>query len=217
MIILIGGIKGGGGKTTLAVNLASYLAYFDQVLLVDADDQQTATDFTDIRNKNHPDLPSYTSIKLTGESVLTEIRKIRDRAIYDTIIIDSGGRDTSSQRAALAVADAAIIPFNPRLFDIWTIGKMTNLINEIMPFNPSLKVFACLNKADPTGCHNHEAIEIIEAQGEFIMIPHHIITRKSYATSAACGLSVCEDVPLDKKADHEFRQFAKYVMNIEEL
>ncbi|HWZ21239.1 MAG TPA: AAA family ATPase [Cytophagaceae bacterium] len=215
MIILVGGIKGGCGKTTVAVNLACYFASNEKdVLLVDADDQQTATDFTDLRNKNHPGLPTYTSIKLNGDSVLTELRKIKEKEIFDHIIIDSGGRDTSSQRAALAVCDIAIIPFNPRVFDVWTIGKVINLVNEIMPFNPALKLFACLNKADPTGIQNMEAIEQIMSHGEFLMIPHKLIMRKSYANCASSGLSILEGEPMDKKANDEFRDFAYFIERI---
>ncbi|WP_460972958.1 hypothetical protein [Spirosoma migulaei] len=37
------------------------------------------------------------------------------RSKYDHIVIDTGGRDTTSQRAALSVADVAMIPFAPRV------------------------------------------------------------------------------------------------------
>lgn len=216
MIILIGGIKGGCGKSTIAVNLACFFGVAYDILLVDADDQQTATDFTDLRNKIHPGLATYTAIKLNGDSVLSEIRKIKAKNIYDYIIIDSGGRDTSSQRAALAVADIAIMPFNPRLFDVWTIGKLINLASEIMPFNPALKLYACLNKADATGSHNQEAIDQITSHGEFIMIPHHLVTRKAYATSVASGLAVFEAEPADLKAQEEFINFARYIKELKD-
>ena len=45
-ILTVGGIKGGSGKTTVATNLACIAAGQDlDVLLVDADDQETASDF----------------------------------------------------------------------------------------------------------------------------------------------------------------------------
>ena len=47
MIIVCGGIKGGSGKTTVATNLAVIRAgQGSDVLLIDADDQETSTDFT---------------------------------------------------------------------------------------------------------------------------------------------------------------------------
>ena len=50
MILTVGNIKGGVGKTTLALNLAIARAGegYD-VLLVDGDEQQTAITFTDLR------------------------------------------------------------------------------------------------------------------------------------------------------------------------
>jgi len=44
MIIVVGGIKGGSGKTTVATHLAILGAHAGwDVLLIDADDQETAT------------------------------------------------------------------------------------------------------------------------------------------------------------------------------
>lgn len=55
MIIICGGIKGGGGKTTTALNLAIMRGLAgNEVLLVDADsiDNGNASDFSAIRNEN---------------------------------------------------------------------------------------------------------------------------------------------------------------------
>jgi len=110
MIIIAGGIKGGSGKTTVATNLAVIRAGQGRdVLLVDADDQETATDFTNLRNERGEGTAQYTGIKLTGAAVRTEILRLAPK--YQDIIIDTGGRDTSSQRAALSVADVLLVPF----------------------------------------------------------------------------------------------------------
>ena len=50
MILTVGNVKGGVGKTTLAVNIASARALAGRdVLLVDGDEQGTAAAFTDLR------------------------------------------------------------------------------------------------------------------------------------------------------------------------
>ena len=53
MILVCGGIKGGVGKTTLATSMVVLRSATGRdVLLVDADDQATATDFTAVRNES---------------------------------------------------------------------------------------------------------------------------------------------------------------------
>ena len=67
-IIVVGGIKGGGGKTTVATNLAISLVVAGfNVLLIDADDQETATDFTALRNERTENKAGYTAIQLRGQ------------------------------------------------------------------------------------------------------------------------------------------------------
>ena len=77
MIIVIGGIKGGSGKTTVATNLAVIRSKVSDLLLIDADDQETATDFTILRNEKLEKGSGYTNIKLSGNAVRTETQKLK--------------------------------------------------------------------------------------------------------------------------------------------
>ena len=63
-------------------------------MLVDADDQRTATDFAALRNQQGEGLASYTSIQLSGKAVREQVLKLKNK--FDYIIIDTGGRDTTS-------------------------------------------------------------------------------------------------------------------------
>ncbi len=135
MIVIAGGIKGGSGKTTVATNLAIIRAAQGRdVLLVDADDQETATDFTNLRNERTGELARYTGIKLTGAALRTELLRLVPK--FQDIIIDTGGRDTTSQRAAMSVADMLLVPFVPRSFDVWTLEKVGELVTEMRQANP---------------------------------------------------------------------------------
>jgi hypothetical protein len=49
---------------------------------------------------------------------------------YDDIIIDVGGRDTGSLRAALTVADLVLVPVQPRSFDVWALDQVATLVME---------------------------------------------------------------------------------------
>lgn len=60
MIITVGNIKGGVGKTTLAINIAiARAAEGRDVLLVDGDEQRTAQTFTELRTEQlgQPGIP----------------------------------------------------------------------------------------------------------------------------------------------------------------
>ena len=193
MIIICGGIKGGTGKTTVATNFACIAAGLgNKVLLVDADDQKTASDFTAARNQDNPDAPTYTCIRLTGKNVRTELMKItRD---YDHIMIDTGGRDTTSQRAALSLADILLVPFSPRSFDIWTMDQVASLVDEMGAANDRLRAFAFLNNTDPAGkgTENHDAAEMLKDNKSLTFINAPLGRRKAYSHAATAGLSVTE-------------------------
>lgn len=201
MIIVCGGIKGGSGKTTAAVNLAIMRAAEGKdVLLVDADDQETATDFTQLRAEKLGE-PGYTSIKLSGTAVRTQILKLRYK--YDDIVIDTGGRDTTSQRAALAVADLLLVPFVPRSFDVWTLQRVSTIVEEMRQANTALRAATFLNRADARGSDNGEAAELLRESGELEFSGKRLGARKAFANAAAQGLAVTELHSVDAQAVEE--------------
>ena len=220
MIYTIGGIKGGSGKSTIATNLAIMLHLAGRdVLLVDADDQETATDFTFWRNETLGEKGTgYTAIQLSNMAVRTQVLNLRDK--YDDIVIDTGGRDTTSQRAALAVSDVFIVPFIPRSFDIWTLEKVVQLIGEMSAANPELIAVAVLNKTDPKGSDNDDARSFLsedeKARELLRVLDTPLGHRKAYANAAAKGLSVVELRPKDPKAIEEMQNLFNVVLNLKQ-
>ena len=212
-IITVGGIKGGSGKTTVATNLTVLFAADGRdVLLVDADDQETATDFTAWRNKSADGQAGYTAIQLSGDAVRTEV--LRLAAKYDDIVIDTGGRDTTSQRAAMTVSNLYLVPFVPRSFDVWTLERVAKLIEEMRPANPALRAYAFLNRADAGGNDNAEAAEYLKDATtiEFIDLP--LGGRKAFSNAAAEGKSVTELKRKDAKAEMEIRALYQFCRNV---
>jgi len=212
MIIVVGGIKGGSGKTTLATNLAVIRSTEGHdVLLIDADDQETSTDFTIIRNERRPDGAGYTSIKLTGAAVRTETQRLANK--YEDIIIDTGGRDTTSQRAALTVADFLLVPFVPRSFDVWTLEKVSSLVSEMQAANPDLQAYTFINRADPRGQDNDDAAEVLRETESLSFIETPLGARKAFSNAAAAGLAVTEIKPQDSKATEEIMTLYRYIFD----
>lgn len=214
MITVVGGIKGGSGKTTIATNLSYYLSKNgSKLLLIDADEQASASDWVEHRENLGINTP-WTTIKLSGKNIRNEVLKLKEN--YDHIIIDTGGRDTTSQRSALTAADIFISPLQPRSFDIWTLGSLKDLIDDILSVNLNLNTYAVINRADPTGSDNAEAKRLIEETG-INLIPFWLGQRKAFANSAARGLSVLEVKDSDDKATNEFTQFAGFIFDTKKI
>ena len=213
MIIVIGGIKGGSGKTTVATNLAVMRGLEGKdVLLIDADDQETSSDFTALRNEILTQGAGYTNIKLSGASVRTETLRLKDK--YQDIIIDTGGRDTSSQRAALTVADVLLVPFVPRSFDVWTIEKVGSLVSEMKAANPDLRAYMFLNRADPRGQDNEDTKDVLKENESLTFLDRPLGARKAFSNAAAGGVGVTELKPQDPKATEEITNLYRYLFDI---
>src|SRR5262245_57943192 len=129
MILVLGGTKGGSGKTLLATNLTVVRATAgSDALLIDADEQSSAMDFTRQRRRRLQGEPGYTAIQTREVDVAVQVRRMAGK--YADIVIDVGGRDTASQRAALAVADVLLVPFAPTSVDLWTVDAVLALLKE---------------------------------------------------------------------------------------
>ena len=202
MIITVGGQKGGTGKTTIAAHLAVLRAEAGKrVLLVDADEQQSAKLFSTQRKLEHADAVQYSADTHLDDAVRLEVRQKED--LYDDIIIDTGGRDSRSQRSALAIADLLMMPFKPRSLDLWTIEDMLKIIELMQSVNPKLRPLSVLNQADVQGTENQEAEAML---ADIVDIPYSgvtIVNRKAFGKAMAQGLAVHELRPTDKKAVRE--------------
>jgi chromosome partitioning protein len=213
MVVVLAQTKGGVGKSTLAVNLAVERSRAGQdVLLVDADEQGTASDFTVLRTEQLG-APGYTGVALSGVAVRTQVLQMRPK--YDDIIIDASGRDTAGLRAALTVADVALVPFAPRSFDLWTLDKVSALITEARQYRDApLRAVAILNFADPSGGDNVEAAEALAGNDVVAYLDTPIGRRKAFPNAASEGRGVSELKRQDPKASAEMDALVRAVFNI---
>jgi len=200
LIVLCGGEKGGTGKSTLATNLAVWLAHQGKdVLLVDTDRQLTSSRWIDRRHALVEGLPVVRGAEKHGNVY----HALRDWAArYDEVIVDAGGRDSEELRTALVAAQIVYLPLRASQPDLETSLHMHELVTLARSLNPSLTARWLLTMA-PAG-HSTDTAEAREVLRELPGIPLSGIVihdRKIYRDAMATGHGVAE--LLNEKAQAE--------------
>ena len=201
MIITVGGIKGGTGKSTILSHLAT-LAASDgaRVLIVDADSQHSLLSWSDARNERTETLPQITTVAMRGGHIGTEIRKLS--VDYDCVFVDTDGQDGGSQRSALLAAHKFLTTFGPRAQDVWTADQVAALVKGAKAVNTELTAFSVLNRCDTRGGRqNAEAEGCLSEYADAIpLLPIRLGERKAIAMSFEEGLGLVEQPRRDVKA-----------------
>lgn len=192
MIILIGGEKGGTGKSTITTNLAVALAHQSMdVLIVDSDPQSSASKWVNRRNKNFPDLPKIHSIEKTGD-VFDTIKDMGSR--YEHVLIDAGGRDSEELRTAMVACHKMYIPLKASQPDLETSKHMSQLVKLAKGLNNKLVAFTLISMAPTHHIINEdkEAAELLAKLPDLLNSSVVIHERKIYRDAIAEGRGVIE-------------------------
>ena len=200
MIILIGGEKGGSGKSCLAQNLAVYFTKYQstRVLMVDCDPQRTTSDWIQARN-NNPDLPSINCVQLYGK-IRNDLLSLESH--YDVVIVDCGGQDNLALRAAMSVAEHTLIPLRPKRRDLKTVPHMEDILTTCKMVNPKLKASFVMTQCPALPSQANRIIEAKEVCATYGINVLNAITysRNIYDDSEENGASVLEMEPEGKAA-----------------
>lgn len=192
VVYLIGGEKGGSGRSTLATSLSALRAIRGHdVLLVDTDIQKSTTFWAGIREEAGIQ-PRVPTVEKTGKGVQAEIRDLATR--YQDIIVDAGGKDNPELRSSLVACDKVYIPVQCSQFDLWSCQKMHELVNTAKDFNGKLEAFLVITRA-PTNrqiTEVQEAREFLSEFDQFNICETVIHERVAWRKAIRLGKSVCE-------------------------
>ena len=211
MIILVGGEKGGSGKSCLAQNIAVYLRTEKNasVLMVDCDPQRTTSDWIQERN-NSDELANISCVQLYGK-IRNDLISLK--AGYDYVVIDCGGQDNLALRSSMAVADHILIPLRPKRRDLKTVPHMEDILSTCKMVNPNMNAAFVITQCPSLPSLANRILEAKEVCRSFDMPVLNSVTysRNMYDDSEESGRSVMESEP-DGKAAIEIRSIIEELL-----
>jgi chromosome partitioning protein len=198
VIVALTGQKGGVGKSTLAICIASeLLVRRRKVLLVDADPQGTIRTWGEVAAEAEQPLPSIVSMGATMHRP-EQLPTVRQG--YDDVVIDCPPRHGDIQRSALMVADMAILPCGPSSADAWALAASIDLINEARTLRPELEVRIVITRKQVRTALGRSAREELTKSG-IELLKSELGYRVAYAESLGAGQGVTTYAPRDAAAD----------------
>ncbi len=161
-IYAVASIKGGAGKSTTAQALAFHLVKAGQkTLLVDSDAQKTTAQWAQDRADN-PELIAIPCIELTGKTHSHLERFAED---YDAVVVDCGGADSMAGRSALVVADAVLVPCQPKKRDYGVAQQTADVIETARLHNTDMYVASVITIAPHL---QNQASRILKAKDHLV-------------------------------------------------
>ena len=196
--------KGGVGKTTLAVNLASaFVKNGKRVLLVDADRQGSALDWAGARTGE----PAFPVVGLPTRSMHTELPALA--LPYDMVVIDGPPRVYEVARSAIMASDLVLIPVQPSPYDVWAAKEIVDLIGEAMVYKPNLRAAFVVNRKIANTALGRDVVEALTAY-PWPVLKAAVCQRIAFAESAVRGMSIFESDPISQAAE-EIATLAKEI------
>lgn len=211
MIVVVGGEKGGSGKSCLAQNLAVYFTKFKsfKVLMVDCDPQRTTSDWIQARN-NDDSLPAINCVQLYGK-IRNDLLSLEQH--YDAIVVDCGGQDNLALRGSISVAEYVLVPLRPKRRDLKTVPHMEDLLSTCKMVNPKMKASFVMTQCPSLPSQANRILEAKEVCKSYFINVLDAITfsRNIYDDSEENGKSVIEMEP-DGKAAEEIIAIAEEML-----
>lgn len=189
-VIAIVSQKGGSGKTTLAVHLATRAAQAKhESCVVDLDPQATAAAWSDWRGDFLP------VVVTTPPARLARTIASAAKQGVDFIVIDTPPHADAAAREAIKAADMVLIPTKPRAFDLAALEPIADLVGFA-----KTPAFVVLN-AVPTGATKltEDARKAASDMG-LAICPVELGDRADFHRSSAKGETAGEIDPKGKAA-----------------
>jgi len=194
MVISLVNQKGGVGKTTVAINLASGLALRGfYVLLVDSDPQGSVLQWYSIQNQEFLEVE-----RLAQRFDSAGFRKRTSKRDY--VVIDAPPAISDITIDVLDATDLVLIPVGPSALDLWSSKRILDLLAKSRKKGLRRKAKVLICRKIPGTRVGREAREAVDIYGLDI-VPVEISQRIAYVEAMTAGLSVLQYAPSSAAAD----------------
>ena len=203
-ILTVAQQKGGAGKTTLVVQLATALCRtgHNKVALVDIDPQASLSGWMRARAAGGEKVPELRFSAVGGWRLGPELERLKREA--GIILVDSPPHAAAEAKEAIRVADLVLVPCQPSSPDIWA-SKATFEIAA----KEGRPAFLVLNRVPPRGRSLDEAKALIAAEGHPVL-GAGLGNRQAFVQAFGRGLGAIEAEPRSIAA-REVRALAEAV------
>lgn len=207
MIFAVVNTKGGVGKTTTAVHLATMLARTERTLLIDGDPQASAASWAAWRREASRE-PSPTTTCLSGKAILAEGKTLVGG--FEHTVVDAGGRDSTALRSALLLASQAIVPVGASNLDAAAMTDLLEVIEIAKDYNPELRVRILLTRIDTRTRDGAEMLEFLQEQ-KLPVLSARVCERVAYRRAIGEG-AIVQEIGKDPIACQEMEAFLNEVL-----
>ena len=214
MKISITNLKGGVGKTTITVNLASaFTQRGKSVCIIDTDlKQHSSLEWAGARGEDRPTIQVFA---VEPNQVNTKMLKSMEEK-FDLIIIDGTPQLSELATRTILASDIILIPILPSIFDFRAFETFFQLLNELKETKQSnglgnVEAYIIMNRVNEKTNVSKEIVEGLKSY-QIPILETKISSRTAYADTATDGIGVVEGK--DKKAREEFSRLTDEIEKI---
>ncbi len=205
MLTVVGNLKGGTGKSTVAFNLAVWLAHDKTgVKAFDLDPQCTLVDVNDVRLEDGYEPTFEVSTDLAELETMA-----KDKKRKQPIIVDMSASNMPAMEKAIYLADRILIPVQPSQADVWSTQRFLKIVKNCVNSRKKPEVLGFINRADThIGVREtDEAEQALQMMQGVKAMDVRLHQRTAYRRSFSEGLGVFELDPMGK-ASKEMKELA---------